>query len=98
MRLLIANVSSFQQYTPRRNRATGCTAKRGGTYSLARSREFEKSQAMLEHFMRMVVDEGTRMLDPTCGSGSALRAADRLGAREVLGLERDEVGVGLPDA
>jgi hypothetical protein len=49
----------------------------------------EKSQPMLEHFMRMIVDENTRMLDPTCGSGSALRAADRLGASFVLGLERD---------
>lgn len=47
----------------------------------------EKSQAMLEHFFRMVVDENTRLLDPTCGSGSALRAADRLGARTVMGLE-----------
>lgn len=49
----------------------------------------EKSQGMLEHFFRMVVDEGTRMLDPTCGSGSAIRAADALGAKHVLGLERD---------
>jgi hypothetical protein len=49
----------------------------------------EKSQAMLEHFMRMVVDENTSLLDGTCGSGSALRAADRLGARSVLGLDRD---------
>jgi tRNA G10 N-methylase Trm11 len=35
----------------------------------------------------MVVDENTRLLDPTCGSGSALRAADRMGAASVLGLE-----------
>jgi hypothetical protein len=47
----------------------------------------EKSEDMLAHFMRMMVDENTRMLDPTCGSGSALRAADRLGAGSVLGLE-----------
>lgn len=47
----------------------------------------EKSVDMLAHFMRMCVDENTRMLDPTCGSGSALRAADRLGAGSVLGLE-----------
>lgn len=50
----------------------------------------EKSQDMLQHFFRMCVDEGTRMLDPTCGSGSALRAADRLGAGSVLGLEMNK--------
>lgn len=50
----------------------------------------EKSQAMLQHFMRMVVDENTRMLDPTCGGGSALRAAAALGAGSVLGLEKNE--------
>jgi DNA modification methylase len=27
------------------------------------------------------------MLDPTCGSGSSLRAAESLGAKYVLGLE-----------
>jgi predicted RNA methylase len=37
----------------------------------------------------MFVDEGTRLLDPTCGSGAALRAAEDLGAQMVLGLERD---------
>ena len=35
----------------------------------------------------MCVDGNTRLFDPTCGSGSALRAARALGAREVLGLE-----------
>jgi type I restriction-modification system DNA methylase subunit len=33
------------------------------------------------------VSEHTTMLDPTCGSGSALRAAQSLMARRVLGLE-----------
>lgn len=47
----------------------------------------EKSEDMLKHFFRMIVDGGTRMLDPTCGSGSALRAAEELGAASVLGLE-----------
>lgn len=49
----------------------------------------EKSEPMLRHFFRMIVDDTTRMLDPTCGSGSALRAAESLGAGHVLGLERD---------
>lgn len=35
----------------------------------------------------MFVDKTTRMLDPTCGSGAALRAADALEAAHVLGLE-----------
>jgi predicted RNA methylase len=37
----------------------------------------------------MFVDENTRLLDPTCGGGSALRAAESLNAGSVLGIERD---------
>lgn len=48
-----------------------------------------KPVPMLKHFMQMLVDDTTRMLDPTCGSGAALRAADALGAQAVLGLELD---------
>jgi DNA modification methylase len=48
-----------------------------------------KPEPMLRYFFQMFVDESTRLLDPTCGSGSALRAAESLGAKEVLGLERD---------
>jgi ParB/RepB/Spo0J family partition protein len=47
----------------------------------------EKPEPMLRHFFSMFVDAHTRMLDPTCGSGTALRAAESLGAPEVLGLE-----------
>lgn len=49
-----------------------------------------KPEPMLRHFMQMFVDENTTLLDPTCGSGSALRAAESLGAKRVLGLEKDE--------
>jgi ParB/RepB/Spo0J family partition protein len=42
---------------------------------------------MLTHFFRMVVDEHTTLLDPTCGSGSAIRAAKALRAKLTLGLE-----------
>lgn len=49
-----------------------------------------KPVPVLKHFLSMLVDEGTRLLDPTCGAGSALRAAECLGAKEVLGLEVDE--------
>ena len=47
----------------------------------------EKPEPMLRHFFQMVVDENTRLLDPTCGSGSSLRAAESLGAKHTLGLE-----------
>lgn len=65
---------------PVSNTFSGPTVKLGEHMS-------EKSEDMQAHFMRMMVDENTRMLDPTCGSGSSLRAARRLGAASVLGLE-----------
>lgn len=49
-----------------------------------------KPEPVLRHFFRMFVDSGTELLDPTCGSGSALRAAESLGAKRVVGLELDE--------
>jgi len=48
-----------------------------------------KPEPVLRHFLSMFIDEHTRLLDPTCGSGSALRAAESLGAERVLGLEID---------
>lgn len=50
----------------------------------------EKPEVMLSHFMRMLVDGSTWMLDPTCGSGSALRAALGLGAEQVFGMDINE--------
>jgi ParB/RepB/Spo0J family partition protein len=47
----------------------------------------EKPEPMLRHFFSMFVDELTEMLDPTCGSGGALRAAESLGASRVMGLD-----------
>ncbi len=49
-----------------------------------------KPEPMLRHFMTMLVDEQTTLLDPTCGSGASLRAAESLGAKHVLGLELDK--------
>ncbi len=46
-----------------------------------------KPVPMLSHFFRLFIDGSTLMLDPTCGSGSSVRAAKRLGARMVTGLE-----------
>lgn len=50
----------------------------------------EKNPNVLRHFMRMVVDEYSTVLDPTCGSGNAVKVAASLGANRVLGIERDE--------
>jgi len=50
-----------------------------------------KPEPMLRHFFSSLVDEHTRLFDPTCGSGAALRAAESLGAKpeNVLGLEME---------
>ena len=50
----------------------------------------EKPLALLRHFFRLFVDKHTRMLDPTCGSGNAVRVAEEIGAKYSLGLEVSE--------
>lgn len=47
----------------------------------------EKPIPMLHHFFRMFVDEYSRVLDPTCGSGNSIRAAYDCKAESALGLE-----------
>lgn len=47
----------------------------------------EKPLAVVTHFLEMLCDAHTELLDPTCGSGTALEAALRLGARRVVGLD-----------
>jgi len=47
----------------------------------------EKPIGMLTKFMEMFVDEYSIVLDPTCGSANAIRAAESRGAAKVLGLE-----------
>jgi ParB-like chromosome segregation protein Spo0J/DNA modification methylase len=49
----------------------------------------QKPVDMLKHFLSLVVDEHSAVLDPTCGSGSALAAAKDLRAARILGLELD---------
>ena len=49
----------------------------------------EKPEPVLAHFFRLYVDEHSRVLDPTCGAGSALAVARRAGAASVLGIELD---------
>ena len=46
-----------------------------------------KHEPMLKHFFSALIDNTTLMLDPTCGSGTSLIAAESLGAQKVLGLE-----------
>lgn len=46
-----------------------------------------KPEPMLRHFFQLTTDQSTTLFDPTAGSGAALRAADSLGAKTVLGLE-----------
>lgn len=48
----------------------------------------EKPYVMLRHFLRMVCDEYSNVLDPTAGSGNVLKVAEDLGAASVLGLEQ----------
>lgn len=48
-----------------------------------------KPVPVLRHFLSMVCDDLSEVLDPTCGSGSALVAAESLGAKRVVGLEID---------
>jgi len=48
-----------------------------------------KPEPMLRYFFEMLVDDQTSLFDPTCGSGAALRAAESLSAKRVLGLEVD---------
>lgn len=50
----------------------------------------EKPLEMIRYFLQMYVDSSTRMLDPTCGSGTAIIAAESLGALAVRGLDISE--------
>lgn len=49
----------------------------------------QKPFLMLKAFFTGLCDETIFFLDPTAGSGSALIAAEELGAKYVLGLEQD---------
>lgn len=50
----------------------------------------EKPIPVLKHFFQMFLDETSRVLDPTSGSGNALVAADYFAVNKVLGIEKDK--------
>jgi DNA modification methylase len=94
-------VASDWQHRPRRIYETCLFGWRGGreiinlksnSYSCPTDRQHHmstKPERVLREFFKMIVDENTIMLDPTCGSGTALRAAESLGAAHILGIEKD---------
>jgi hypothetical protein len=47
----------------------------------------QKPLAVLDHFFSMFVDESSRVLDPTAGSGTSLVVSYNLEAEKVIGLE-----------
>lgn len=90
-------------YGPRRIYETAFFASRGGRKVVqstsnvvswpGKDKEIhmsEKPRGMLKPFLRMVTDEYTRMLDPTCGSGNAVKVCADLGAAIAMGLEVNE--------
>jgi DNA modification methylase len=91
------------QRWPRRTYETALVASRGdrkltsvgprsNSFSFPGSRDnaihiSEKPQPVLRHFLSMFCDEYSIVLDPTAGSGNAVKVAEELGAMSVLGLE-----------
>lgn len=55
----------------------------------------EKPLPVVEHFLSMLVDENTDLLDPTCGSGTSIAAAVSLKARRAVGLDVEQKYVEL---
>jgi ParB/RepB/Spo0J family partition protein len=51
----------------------------------------EKPYEVVRYFLSSIVDEHTSFLDPTCGAGSALAAADMLKAPLVIGCEENGI-------
>lgn len=101
-----AGVAPDPQRWPRRTYETAFVASRGDrklTQAGSKSNSFAypgklgdeahlsaKPREMLRHFLSMFCDEYSLVFDPTCGSGNALRVAEDLGAKLVLGLEKNE--------
>lgn len=100
-----AGIASDASRQPRHIYETCLLAARGqrqivkivsDAYSAPTDKRFHvstKPEPMLKHFMSMLVDESTSMLDPTCGGASSIRAAEELGAKSVLGMDIDSACV-----
>lgn len=100
-------IASAPQYAPRHVYETALLMSRGkrpivkvvgDAYSAPTDNSLHihtKPEPMLRHFFSMLVDEHTVFLDPTCGSGSSIRAAESLGARTLVGMDTDEAVVGI---
>lgn len=85
---------------PRRQYETAFLASRGdrlivrstpNVYSGPATKEIHKSEKpvpMLRHFLKMLCDDTSSLLDPTMGSGNAVRVGEEFGGK-ALGLERD---------
>lgn len=98
-----AGIAPDTQRWPRRTYETALVASRGDrklTSVGPRSNSFawpgsrddaihvsEKPIPILRHFLSMFCDEYSIVLDPTAGSGNAVKVAEGLGAMSVLGLE-----------
>ena len=101
-----AGIAPDPQRWPRRTYETALVASRGDrklTSVGPRSNSFafpgnrdgaihisEKPEPVLRHFLSMFCDEYSIVLDPTAGSGNAVKVAEQLGAMSVLGLELSE--------
>jgi len=85
------NITEFALFASRGDRQLVKAKSNGypGPSSSSKQHPSEKPEPMLKHFMEMVINEQSRVFDPTCGAGSSLRAADVLGAEAVFGIELD---------
>jgi ParB/RepB/Spo0J family partition protein len=85
------NITEFAMLGSRGDRQLVKAKSNGypGPSSSSKQHPSEKPEPMLKHFMEMLVNEQSRVFDPTCGAGSSLRAADALGAEAVFGIELD---------
>ncbi len=82
---LIASLGDRKVIAPVAN-VYGCSPDKSGHITA-------KPRKMLEHFFRMFVDDLSEVLDPTCGSGTALAAAKFLGAKRLTGLDHEEENI-----
>ncbi len=96
-----AGILPDPQRGPRRVYETAFLASRGDRkivrstgnhvqfWSAERIHQSEKPKEVLRHFFQMFVDEYSVVLDPTCGSGNAIKVAEEMGAKHVLGIEKE---------